>query len=205
MRDEIAAVRRARRVKRVSEEIATVLTMAAVNRQIGPFDPNLGASGRPEPLLELPAGQPTSRHESLRLNRLHHWGQKVRWNGTALAFEEARLHGLTYNIAVRPVETAQVSEVALFASKWGWTPVQYRGDEQTPARIYQGSLHFLDRQGYAILYFPEVECYWREIIDIVKATGLTFRAYVLSCPKKNAEEIADLLFPHHMRSIKFCL
>jgi hypothetical protein len=197
VRDEVAGVRRARRVEAVAEEISKFVALGVGNRQVGGFDPNFGASGRPEAVFEIPGSRPAPRRAVARLNKEHHWGEKLEWTGTQLAVEEARLRGRKFTIPI-----AQIAEVALFASAWGWTPVQRSSDQQTPARIFAGSLHFLDAQGFAVLFVPELECYWHEIIEVTKAAGLPFRAYVLSCPKKNAEEIAKLLFPHRRYCIK---
>lgn len=196
MRDEIAALRRARRVKRAAEEISTVAMLDSRNQQVGGFDPNLGASGRPEPLFELPAGRPASRRAVVWVNHDHHWGEKLEWTGTELTIEEAKLKGREFTIPLAPNRPEGVAEAALFASSWGWTPVSRSSDQQTPARIFAGSLHFLDARGCATLWVPDVQCSWHELIDVIKSAGLPFRAYVLSCPKKNAEEITRLLFPH---------
>lgn len=202
MRDEVEAVRRARRVKRVAEEISRNAVLDERNLQVGGFDPNLGASGRPEAVIELPGSRPASYRVVVWLNQEHHWGEKLEWSGTELSVEEAKIGGRKFAIPVASGGTGLLTEVALFASSWGWKPVRRVSDQQTPARIFAGSLHFLDAQGYAFLVVPEVECSWSDLIDVVRATGVPFHAYVLSCLKKSADEITELLFPHRRGCIK---
>lgn len=201
MREVVEAVRRARRSERVVEEISRCVARDARNRQLGAFDPNVGASGRPEPFFEFPARPPASRREVVWLNHEHHWGERFEWNGTSLTIEEARYNSRTFTI-YRPGGAHEVVEAALFASSWGWLRAQSTDSQQRPARIFRGSLHFLDAQGYTVVLIHSAGCAWRDLIDVVKGSGLLFRAYVLACPGKEAREIAELLFPTRRHCVK---
>lgn len=207
-----AAVRRAGRVERVTEEMSRAAVTISGKLPEGAFDPDLGASGRPQAVFELPGGAPTDRHVQVSLNRVHSWGEMLVWSEGELSIEEAKLRGRKFTLPLAAPEeaaqrggrsgTGEVAEVALFAQAWNWAAGPRNSKLQTPGRVYQGSLHFLNAQGYAVLFVPEVDCYWQKLVEVVKAVGLPFHVYVLACPEKTAEEIAELLFPHHRNCIK---
>jgi hypothetical protein len=207
-----AALRRAERVERVAEEISRATVIISGNLPKGDFDPTLGASGRPQAVFELAGGAPTLRHVATPLNRVHHWGEMLVWSGDELFVEEGKVGGNKYTLPLASSDetsrddgrygSGTVAEVALFAQNWNWASLLKSGDRKTPERIYQGSLHFLNAQGYAVCFVPEVDCLWQRLIDVVTAAGLPFNAYMLACPQKTAEEIAEQLFPRRRHCVK---
>lgn len=207
-----AAVRRAGRVERVAEEISRTAVIASGKLPEGAFDPGLGASGRPQAVFELSGGTPVSRDVGAPLNRVYRWGEMLVWSGAELSVKEGKLNGRTFPLPLAShgedgrrggrSGTGAVSEVALLTQAWNWASAPSSSDRQAPARIYQGALYFLNARGYAVLVVPELECAWQRLIEVVKAAGLPFHTYALSCPQKTAEEIAELLFPRHRNCVK---
>jgi len=206
------AVRRAGRVERVAEEISRAAVTITGDLPRGDFDPALGASGRPRATFKLSGGAPVLRDVGAPLNRVHHWGEMLVWSGEALFIEEGKLGGRKFTMPLASggetaerggrYGSAEVAEVALFAQSWNWAPGAGTDGRRTPERIYQGSLHFLNAQGYAVLFVPEVYCLWQRLIAVVEAAGLPFNAYLLAYPQKTAEEIADRLFPRRRNCVK---
>jgi hypothetical protein len=207
-----AAVRRAGRMERVTQEISRAAVVITGKLPEDAFDTALGASGRPPAVFGLSGGAPTSRHVGVSLKQVNHWSEILAWSGAELSIAEAKLRGRKFTLPLASRAEAvrrggrsgagAVAEVALFAQAWNWTSRPRSGQQHQPERIHQGSLHFLNAQGYAVLFVPEVDCDWQRLVEVVEAAGLPFHVYVLSCPQKTAEKIAGLLFPRRRNCIK---
>jgi len=194
------SVKRAERVKRMTEVMGGAVARGNGPLGGGDFDPELGASGRPTAAYAHSGGPRSARRADTGLNAADHYGEKLTWDGSRLIVEQAHRGGRVYTVAVAGTaphaKSGVVEEAALFVSAWAGSDPRKAPEDFDSGRMLCASLRFLDARGYAVLVVPEVKGVWRNIADVVQAAGVPFNLYAFPCARPIALEITHRLFPH---------
>ena len=64
-----------------------------------------------------------------------------------------------------------------------------------PTTARRRSLLFLDDHGYCLLEIEPFTSGPEKAVEMAEAGGVRFAAYSFACPKNNADEIRELMFP----------
>ena len=201
------AARRAKSAERSVREHT-----AATNKFQGGFDFELGAAGRPVPLMSSPAGEPSPESVIIRpsasntrylntreLAKIDEWWRNgtVSWNGSALVVTDA--HGAAWKAPTADeADSAQVAEIVCYEERFSRSTYSNLG-----TKLRSSGLLFLNERGRRIAQISAVGLAIEDVGRVAKAAGIPFAAYDLGGRSDDLPpRLSTRLFPKHRRMVK---
>ncbi|ETA71086.1 hypothetical protein ActroDRAFT_0108 [Actinospica robiniae DSM 44927] len=190
------ALRCAPRALRRSEITSEIVRELSAGNAFGviPFNPDLGAAGRPDPLHERLPGPAVPSPRSVKIRKILGEECTLEWTGERLCVRRA--HPVTGVARDLPRE---VAEMVCSASLDAGAPYFARDIGPRPVN----RLRLLDAQGYVVVDFGVVLNDWEQFAALARRAGLLFRAYELRCEEKHDRKVDRLLFPRRGDVLEF--
>ena len=183
--------RRTERIDRLIEALLSSYTPLAG------FDPDRGASGRPKPFLDQPAGEPRPRPSRVVLREFD--GAALEWTGDHLAVLDPG--NFTRKIVTPPTgrpgnEPVRARRRKRWAAELVWVSGQDRFKPTWDPRAQPVvDLLVLDERGRLLFRVNVRVDDVKAVAAVAGAAGLPFAAYSLSYPPGVGYRIHNLLFP----------